>query len=195
MESDPHSIIEGMAICACAIGAGQEYIYLRGKYSHLVDLLNNAIKQAQQKGYLNGFEIEVRRGAGAYVCGEKTALIQSIEGKRGEPRYKPPYPPSQGLWMHPTIINNVETLANSPLIIARGAQWYSSLGDATYPGTKIFTLSGDVKRTTFFETPTNISLRELIYDLGDGLPGGKLLKAVQVGGKRRSLYECNYASL
>lgn len=182
MENDPHTLIEGMAICGYAIGAKQGFIYLRGEYPQLISILNTAIAQAKDKGVLNDFDLEVRSGAGAYVCGEETALIESIEGKRGEPRFKPPYPPSEGLWMKPTIVNNIETFANIPVIIEKGADWYAGIGVPSYPGTKIFTLTGDVNNKTFFEVPTNTTIRELIYQFGGGIPGGKKFKAVQVGG-------------
>lgn len=182
MENDPHALLEGMAICGYAIGANKGYIYLRGEYPHLIDVLNTAIQQADEKELLKDFSIEVRSGAGAYVCGEETALIESLEGKRGEPRFKPPYPPVEGLWNQPTIVNNVETFANIPVILEKGAEWYASIGAPAYPGTKVFTLTGDVNNKTFFEVPTNTTIRELIYQLGGGIPGGKKFKAVQIGG-------------
>ncbi|MBC7075966.1 MAG: NADH-quinone oxidoreductase subunit NuoF [Syntrophomonadaceae bacterium] len=182
MENDPHTVLEGMAICGYAIGATKGYIYLRGEYPQLVDILNTAIAQAKEKGVLGEFDIEVRSGAGAYVCGEETALIESIEGKRGEPRYKPPYPPVEGLWNKPTIVNNVETFANIPVILEKGGDWYASIGVPSYPGTKVFTLTGDINNKTFFEVPTNTTVRELIYKFGGGIPGGKKFKAVQIGG-------------
>ncbi len=182
MENDPQSLIEGMAICAYAIGATKGYIYLRGEYPHLVETLNTAIKQAADKGFLANFDLEVRSGAGAYVCGEETALIESIEGKRGEPRFKPPYPPVEGLWNQPTIVNNVETFANIPVIVDKGADWYAAIGAPAYPGTKVFTLTGDINNKTFFEVPTNTTIYEIIYKFGGGIPGGKKFKAVQIGG-------------
>lgn len=182
MENDPHTLIEGMAICAYAIGATQGYIYLRGEYPFLVSTLNTAINQAKEKGLVKDFDIEVRSGAGAYVCGEETALIESIEGKRGEPRFKPPYPPSEGLWSKPTIVNNVETFANIPVIIEKGADWYASIGNPAYPGTKVFTLTGDINNRTFFEVPTNATIREIVFQFGGGIPGDKKFKAVQIGG-------------
>jgi NADH-quinone oxidoreductase subunit F len=182
MENDPHTLIEGMAICAYAIGATQGYIYLRGEYPFLVSTLNTAINQAKEKGLVKDFDIEVRSGAGAYVCGEETALIESIEGKRGEPRFKPPYPPSEGLWSKPTIVNNVETFANIPVIIEKGADWYAGIGNPAYPGTKVFTLTGDINNRTFFEVPTSTTIREIVFQFGGGIPGGKKFKAVQIGG-------------
>lgn len=180
MEADPQSLLEGMAICGYAIGANKGYIYCRGEYPYVVDILNQAIEQAGD--YLGDFEIEVRMGAGAYVCGEETALIESIEGRRGEPRYKPPYPPSIGLWGKPTIVNNVETFANIPVIIEKGAAWFQGIGAPNYPGTKVFTLTGDVLNKTFFELPTNVTIRDIIFGLGGGVAEGKGFKAVQVGG-------------
>ncbi|HWP98060.1 MAG TPA: NADH-quinone oxidoreductase subunit NuoF [Syntrophomonadaceae bacterium] len=182
MENDPQSLIEGMAVCAYAIGATKGFIYLRGEYPELVSTLNAAIAQAKDKGFLKDFDLEVRRGAGAYVCGEETALIESIEGKRGEPRFKPPFPPVIGLWGKPTIVNNIETYANIPAILEKGADWYAGIGNAAYPGTKVFTLTGDVVNKTFFEVPTNITVRQLIFDFGGGIVGGKKFKAAQIGG-------------
>lgn len=182
MENDPHTLIEGMAVCAYAIGATMGYIYLRGEYPFLVETLNTAISQAKEKGFLKDFDIEVRSGAGAYVCGEETALIESIEGKRGEPRFKPPFPPNEGLWSKPTIVNNVETYANIPVILEKGADWYAGIGVASYPGTKVFTLTGDVVNRTFFEVPTDTTIRDIIFQFGGGVRDGKKFKAVQIGG-------------
>jgi NADH-quinone oxidoreductase subunit F len=182
MENDPHTLLEGMAICALAIGAGQGYIYCRGEYPEAAQTLKQAIAQAEAKGVLGDFTIEVRLGAGAYICGEETALIESIEGKRGEPRIKPPFPPVSGLWGKPTIVNNVETFAAIPAIVEKGAAWYAAIGAPSYPGTKILTLTGDVANKTFFEVSTDTTLREVIYQLGGGLSSGKEIKAVQIGG-------------
>jgi NADH-quinone oxidoreductase subunit F len=182
MENDPHTLIEGMAICAYAIGATKGYIYCRGEYPQVVKVLKAAIAQAKEKGVLGDFDLEVRMGAGAYVCGEETALIESLEGNRGEPRFKPPYPPSQGLWQKPTIVNNVETFAAIPVIVEKGAEWYAGIGAPSYPGTKVLTLTGDINNRTFFEVPTNTTIREVIYKLGGGIPSGKKFKAVQIGG-------------
>jgi len=182
MENDPQSLLEGMAICAYAIGATKGFIYCRGEYPYVVDLLKKAIIQAKDKGLLGDFDIEVRMGAGAYVCGEETALIESIEGGRGEPRYKPPYPGVAGLWGKPTIVNNVETFVNLPVIIEKGADWFKSIGAAGYPGTKVFTLTGDVVNKTFIEVPTDTTIREIVFDFGGGIPQGKKFKAVQIGG-------------
>jgi len=182
MENDPQSLLEGMAICGYAIGSNKGYIYCRGEYPYVVEILNKAIAQAKEKGVLGDFDIEVRMGAGAYVCGEESALIESIEGHRGEPRFKPPFPPVVGLWQKPTIVNNVETFANIPVIIEKGADWYKSIGAEKYPGTKVLTLTGDVNNRTVFEVPTNTTIREVIYGLGGGIKNGKKFKTVQIGG-------------
>lgn len=182
MQGDPQSILEGMAICGYAIGARQGYIYCRGEYPYVVDILNQAIEQARTKGVLGDFDIEVRMGAGAYVCGEETALIESIEGHRGEPRFKPPFPGVEGLWGKPTIINNVETFANIPVIIEKGADWYAAVGAPSYPGTKVLTLTGDVNNKTFFEVPTDTSIRDVVFQFGGGIANSKRFKAVQIGG-------------
>jgi NADH:ubiquinone oxidoreductase subunit F (NADH-binding) len=182
MENDPQSVLEGMVICGYAIGANKGYIYCRGEYPYVVEILNKAIAQASEKGLLGDFDIEVRMGAGAYVCGEESALIESIEGKRGEPRFKPPFPPVIGLWGKPTIVNNVETFANIPAIVEKGADWFKGIGAASYPGTKIMTLTGDVVNRTFVEVPTNTTIRQVLDDFGGGIAGGKKFKAVQIGG-------------
>ncbi|NLO21321.1 MAG: NADH-quinone oxidoreductase subunit NuoF [Syntrophomonadaceae bacterium] len=182
MENDPQSILEGMAICGYAIGSDQGYIYCRGEYPYVVEKLNTAIQQAKEQGVLGGFNIEVRMGAGAYVCGEESALIESIEGHRGEPRFKPPFPPVIGLWGKPTIVNNVETFANIPHILEKGADWYAGIGSKSYPGTKLMTLTGDIVKRTFIEVPTDTTIRQLIFDFGGGIPEGKKFKAVQIGG-------------
>ena len=182
MENDPQSLFEGMAICGYAIGSNKGYIYCRGEYPYVVDHLNQAIAQAKAKGVLGDFDIEVRMGAGAYVCGEESALIESIEGHRGEPRFKPPFPGVAGLWGRPTIVNNVETFANIPVIVEKGAEWYKNIGAASYPGTKILTLSGDVVNRAYFEVPTNVTIRQVVFGLGGGVAEGKKFKAVQIGG-------------
>lgn len=182
LENDPQSVIEGMAICGCAIGSKQGYIYCRGEYPYVVEKLNQAIAQAKAKGVLGDFDLEVRMGAGAYVCGEESALIESIEGHRGEPRFKPPFPPVIGLWGKPTIVNNVETFANIPIILEKGADWYKSIGASSYPGTKVLTLTGDIANRTFVEVPTNTTIRQVLFDFGGGIVGGKKFKAVQIGG-------------
>ena len=182
LERDPFSLIEAMAIAGYAIGAQRGYIYLRAEYHYLRGLLENAIAQAREKGFLtiqgNPFDIEVREGAGAYVCGEETALMESIEGRRGEVRYRPPFPPSQGLWEQPTIINNVETLMNIPPIILKGAEWFNQIGTPQSKGTKVFSVSGDVERPGVYELVMGSSLKELV----EGLASAKNIKMVQVGG-------------
>jgi len=182
VEKDPQLLIEGMAICAHAIGSDKGYIYCRGEYPYIVEHLTKAIQQAKSKGVLDDFDIEVRMGAGAYVCGEETALIESIEGHRGEPRFKPPFPGVEGLWKKPTVVNNVETFANLAEIINKGADWFKNIGTPSYPGTKVLTLSGDINNRTVVEVPTNTTVREVIYEFGGGIKGGKRLKAVQIGG-------------
>jgi len=182
MEGDPHIVIEGMLICACAVGAAEGYIYCRGEYQKANELLKNAIRQAEEKGLNGGVRLQVVSGAGSYVCGEETALIESLEGKRGEPRLKPPYPTVEGYQGKPTVVNNVETFAAIPSIVEKGAEWFQSIGAKKYPGTKIFTLSGDVVNRTWEEVPTDTTLRDIVYGIGGGVPGGRRLKAVQVGG-------------
>ncbi|NLK09045.1 MAG: NADH-quinone oxidoreductase subunit NuoF [Firmicutes bacterium] len=190
LEGDPHSVIEGMAIAAFAIGASQGYIYFRGEYRLSIDRLRNAIEQAREYGLLGkgilgsgfDFDIDIRVGAGAYVCGEETALLNSMEGKRGEPRYKPPYPASVGLWGKPTCVNNVETLANIAPIILEGAEWYVNIGPKGCPGTKVFTLTGNINNAGLIEVPMGITLREIIYDIGGGIPNGRSFKMAQTGG-------------
>jgi len=182
MMEDPQSLFEGMAICGYAIGSNKGYIYCRGEYPYVVERLNQAIAQAKVKGVLGDFDIEVRMGGGAYVCGEESALIESIEGHRGEPRFKPPFPGVEGLWGKPTIVNNVETYANIPAIVEKGADWFKNIGAASYPGTKILTLTGDVVNRTYFEVPTDVTIRDVIFGLGGGIVGGKNFKAVQIGG-------------
>jgi NADH:ubiquinone oxidoreductase subunit F (NADH-binding) len=169
-----------MAICGHAIGSTLGYIYCRGEYPFVVELLRKAVESASDA--LGDFSIEVRMGAGAYVCGEETALIESIEGSRGEPRFKPPFPGVEGLWQAPTVVNNVETYACLPYIMVNGAQWFAGIGSASYPGTKVLSLTGDVVNRTFFEVPTDMTLREVIFELGGGVKNGKKFKAVQVGG-------------
>ena len=190
LEGDPHSVIEAMAIAGYSIGATQGYIYVRAEYPIAVQRLKIAIKQAREYGLLGknifglGFEfdVDIRLGAGAFVCGEETALLESIEGKRGQPRVKPPYPASKGLFGKPTVINNVETLANITRIILNGAEWYSSIGTETSKGTKVFALGGNVNNVGLVEVPMGTTLREIIYDIGGGIPQGKAFKAAQTGG-------------
>jgi NADH:ubiquinone oxidoreductase subunit F (NADH-binding)/(2Fe-2S) ferredoxin len=190
LEGDPHSVIEGMAIAAYAIGAKQGYVYVRAEYPLAVKRLEKAIQQARKYGLLGKnifetnfeFDMEIRIGAGAFVCGEETALLASIEGKRGQPRPKPPFPAQKGLWGKPTVINNVETFANVRHIMLNGAKWFASIGTENSKGTKVFALSGKVQNTGLVEVPMGITIRELIFDIGGGIPGGKKFKAVQVGG-------------
>nr|MBP9015026.1 NADH-quinone oxidoreductase subunit NuoF [Candidatus Atribacteria bacterium] len=190
LEGDPHSVIEAMAIAGYAVGAQKGYVYVRAEYPLAVERLEYAIGQAREYGLLGenvlnsgfGFDIEIRIGAGAFVCGEETALIASVEGKRGMPRPKPPFPAQEGLWAKPTVINNVETYANISPIILKGADWFRSIGTENSKGTKVFALAGDVNNTGLVEVPMGITLGEIIYDLGGGIRGGKKLKAVQMGG-------------
>ena len=190
LEGDPHSVLEGMIIAAYAIGASQGYIYCRAEYPLAVKTLNIAIAQARSLGLLGenilgsdfSFDLEVRMGAGAFVCGEETALIASIEGKRGEPRPRPPFPSVKGLWGKPTNNNNVETYANVPQIILNGADWYASMGTERSKGTKTFAIAGDVKKTGLIEVPLGITLREIIYEVSGGIKDDKGFKAVQIGG-------------
>lgn len=190
LEGDPHSVLEAMAIAGYAIGAAHGYIYIRAEYPIAVERLNIAIQQAKELGLLGanilgtnfGFEVEIRLGAGAFVCGEETALIQSIEGKRGMPVPKPPFPAVSGVWGKPTIINNVETLANVPQIILKGSPWFASIGTEKSKGTKVFALGGKIVNTGLVEIPMGTTLREVIYEIGGGCPNGKNFKAVQTGG-------------
>ena len=190
LEGDPHVVIEAMAIAGYAIGANQGYVYVRAEYPLAVERLNHAIKQAYEYGLLGdnifgtgfSFNLEARLGAGAFVCGEETALMASIEGERGMPRNKPPFPAVKGLWQRPTIINNVETLANVPQIILRGADWFNKIGTEKSKGTKVFALGGKINNTGLLEVPMGTTLREVIYDIGGGIPKGKEFKAVQTGG-------------
>ncbi len=190
LEGDPHAVIEGMLIAGFAIGAKQGFIYVRAEYPLALERLKKALKQAQEYGLLGRnifnagfrFSIGIVRGAGAFVCGEETALIKSIEGDWGEPRQRPPFPAQSGLWGKPTLINNVETFANIAPIMTRGASWFSSLGTKQSKGTKVFSLVGKIKRIGLVEVPMGTSLKQLIYDIGGGIPHGRTLKAVQTGG-------------
>lgn len=190
LESDPYSIIEGMTIAAYVIGASQGFIYIRAEYPLAISRLEKAIKDANDYGLLGknilgtdlSFEIEIRLGAGAFVCGEETALLASIEGKRGMPRPRPPFPSMKGLWDKPTVINNVETLANIPLIIYKGGDWYSKIGTEKSKGTKVFAITGKVKNSGLVEVPMGTTLREIIFDVGCGILNNKEFKAVQTGG-------------
>lgn len=190
LEGDPHTVIEAMTIAGYAIGANQGYVYVRAEYPLAVERLEIAIKQAYGYGLLGknilnsgfDFDLEVRLGAGAFVCGEETALMASIEGERGMPRNKPPFPANQGLWKRPTVINNVETLANVPVIILKGAEWFASIGTEKSKGTKVFALGGKINNTGLVEIPMGTTLREVVFNIGGGIPKGKTFKAVQTGG-------------
>jgi len=190
MEGDPHKLLEGMAIAAFAIGADEGYIYVRAEYPLAIKRLRKAIKDAEERHYLGknimgtdfSFVLHIKEGAGAFVCGEESALIASIEGERGMPRPKPPFPANKGLFGRPTLINNVETLANIPVIMLKGAKWFSSMGTETSKGTKTFALTGEVNNTGLIEVPMGTTLREIIFDIGGGIRGGKKFKAVQIGG-------------
>jgi len=190
IEGNPHSVIEGMIIGGYAIGANSGYVYIRAEYPLAIHRLKIAIADAREKGFLGknilksgfDFDIKIKEGAGAFICGEETALIASVEGKRGMPRAKPPFPAHKGLWGKPTVINNVETLANLHLIIMKGAKWFSSIGTEKSKGTKVFALTGKIKNTGLIEVPMGISLKEIIYDIGGGCEKNRKLKAVQTGG-------------
>ncbi len=190
LEGDPHSVLEAMAIAGYAIGSSQGYIYVRAEYPIAVERLTIAIDQAREYGLLGNnifgsdfnFNIELRLGAGAFVCGEETALMNSIEGKRGEPRPRPPFPAIKGLFGKPTILNNVETLSNIPQIILKGADWFSSIGTESSKGTKVFALGGNINNVGLVEVPMGTTLREIVYDIGGGIPNGKKFKAAQTGG-------------
>lgn len=190
LEADPHAVIEGMVIGAKAMGASQGYVYVRNEYPLAVKRLGIALDAAREYGLLGSdilgtgfdFDIKIVRGAGAFVCGEETALLASVEGKLGEPRTRPPYPAEKGLWDQPTCINNVETWSNVSSIINRGSKWFSNIGTETSKGTKVFSLVGKINNTGLVEVPMGITLREIIYDIGGGIPGGKEFKAVQTGG-------------
>ena len=203
LEGDPHAVLEAMAIAGYAIGANKGFIYVRAEYPIAVQRLNIAIGQAREYGLLGkdifgtgfDFDIEVRLGAGAFVCGEETALLTSIEGNRGEPRNKPPFPANKGLFGQPTIINNVETLANIPQIILKGAEWFASMGTERSKGTKVFALGGKIVNTGLVEIPMGTTLREIIYDIGGGIPNGKKFKAVQTGGPSGGCIPAEYLDL
>ena len=190
LEGDPHTIIEAMAIAAYAVGADQGYVYIRAEYPIAVNRLQIAIDQAREAGLLGknifgtdfSFDMELRLGAGAFVCGEETALLNSIEGKRGEPRPRPPFPAVKGLFQKPTLLNNVETYANIPVIINNGAEWFKTIGTEKSKGTKVFALGGKIKHTGLVEVPMGTTLREIIEEIGGGIPNGKKFKAAQTGG-------------
>ncbi|MBU7012487.1 MAG: NADH-quinone oxidoreductase subunit NuoF [Theionarchaea archaeon] len=190
MEGDPHKVIEGIIIAGYAVGAQKGYIYIRGEYCKSIEMVSRAVEEARKKGYLGenilgtefSFNIEVKTGAGSYICGEETAMIESLEGKRGNPRVRPPYPGVQGLWRNPSVVNNVETLANIPSIIVKGADWFKSIGTRKSTGTKIFCVSGKVENPGYYELPMTVTLRELIFDYCGGIKHKKKFKAALVGG-------------
>lgn len=190
METDPHILIEGIIIAAYGIGAGWGFIYIRGEYYKSIERVKKAVEQAYNNGFLGkniqgshfNFELEIKLGAGSYLCGEELTLLESLEGKRGYPRIKPPYPAEKGLWQKPTLINNVETLANFPAIIMNGGEWYRSMGTEKTPGTKIFTISGDVKKPGYREVVLGVKLGDLVNDIAGGTINGKPWKAILLGG-------------
>jgi len=190
LEGDPHSVIEAMAICGYCIGADKGLVYIRAEYPLAIERLKTAINQSREYGLLGdgilgtdfSFDIEIRYGAGAFVCGEETALIHSMEGKRGEPTFKPPFPSVQGYNGQPTNVNNVETFANIPPIINKGSAWFSSIGTANSKGTKVFALAGNINNVGLIEVPMGITLREIIYEIGGGIKDGREFKAIQTGG-------------
>lgn len=200
LEGDPHTVLEAMAICGYAIGANQGYVYVRAEYPLAVDRLGLAIEKAREYGFLGknifstgfDFDVEIRVGAGAFVCGEETALLASIEGKRGEPRPRPPFPANAGLFGKPTVINNVETWANLPPIILNGPEWYASIGTEKSKGTKVFALAGKINNTGLVEVPMGTTLREIIFDIGGGIPKGKKFKAAQTGGPSGGCIPADY---
>jgi NADH-quinone oxidoreductase subunit F len=190
LEGDPHSVLEAMAIAGYAVGAQKGYVYIRAEYPLAIERLTEGIKQAKEYGLFGenimgsgfSFDLEIRMGAGAFVCGEETALIESVEGKRGQPRVKPPFPAQKGVWNKPTLNNNVETYANIPPIILNGPEWFTRIGTEKSKGTKVFCLAGKIKNTGLVEVPIGITLREVVYDIGGGIPNNKSFKAVQTGG-------------
>jgi bidirectional [NiFe] hydrogenase diaphorase subunit len=203
LESDPHRVLEGMLIAAYAIGADTGFIYVRAEYPLAIRCLKIAIKQAERLGLLGqnilesgfNFHIEMRLGAGAFVCGEETALIASVHGGRGQPRPRPPFPAERGLWGRPTLINNVETYANVPAILRHGPEWYADIGTEKSKGTKVFALAGSVRNTGLVEVPMGITLREIIFDIGGGIPNDRAFKAVQTGGPSGGCIPADYLDL
>jgi NADH-quinone oxidoreductase subunit F len=203
LEGDPHSIIEAMAIAGHTIGAEKGYMYVRAEYPLAIERFDYALTKAREYGFLGqnilasglNFDIEIRIGAGAFVCGEETALLRSIEGKRGTPSVKPPFPAQSGLWGKPTLINNVETYANIPPIITNGSEWFRSVGSVKSPGTKVFALAGNVQNTGLVEVPMGTTLRELVFDIGGGIPGGKKFKAAQTGGPSGGVITADYLDM
>ncbi|MCL2689462.1 MAG: NADH-quinone oxidoreductase subunit NuoF [Chitinispirillia bacterium] len=200
LEGDPHSVLEAMTIAGRTVGANKGFIYIRAEYPLAIHRLEVAIAQAKEMGFLGedilysgfNFDIEIRLGAGAFVCGEETALLASIEGKRGMPIPRPPFPAVKGLWGKPTIINNVETWANIPIILFKGGEWFSKLGTETSKGTKVFALTGKIKNSGLIEVPMGTTLRDIIYDIGGGVPNGKKFKAVQTGGPSGGVITSDY---
>jgi NADH-quinone oxidoreductase subunit F len=200
LEGDPHSVIEGMAICGRAIGAEQGYVYVRAEYPLAIERLEIAIQKARENGLLGkdilgsgfNFDIEIRIGAGAFVCGEETALLTSIEGKRGEPRPRPPFPANAGVWGKPTVLNNVETWANIPEIILKGSAAYAAIGTEKSKGTKVFALAGRINNTGIIEVPMGTTLREIVFEIGGGIPRKKAFKAVQTGGPSGGCIPADY---
>jgi NADH:ubiquinone oxidoreductase subunit F (NADH-binding)/Pyruvate/2-oxoacid:ferredoxin oxidoreductase delta subunit len=200
LEGDPHSVLEAMTIAGHTVGANQGFIYIRAEYPLAIHRLEIAIKQAKENGLLGddilgsgfNFDIEIRLGAGAFVCGEETALLASIEGKRGMPVPRPPFPAVKGLWGKPTVINNVETWANIPVIIMKGGAWFAKIGTEKSKGTKVFALTGKIKNSGLIEVPMGITLREIIYEIGGGIPNGKKFKAVQTGGPSGGVITADY---
>jgi len=190
LEADPHSVLEGMIIAAYAQGASEGYFYIRAEYPLAVKRLRLAIQRAEERHFIGdnvlgtdfNFKVHIKEGAGAFVCGEETALLASIEGRRGTPRPRPPFPANSGLWGKPTTVNNVKSLANITVIIGRGAEWYSTIGTENSKGTAVFALTGNISNSGLIEVPMGITLRQIIYDIGGGIPGGKAFKAVQIGG-------------
>ncbi len=182
IENDPHTLIEGLLICAYAIGAEECFVYVRGEYTRCIELLRKAVDCAEARELTDGVKITIVGGAGSYVCGEETTLLTSLEGYRGEPRLKPPFPTVAGYLGKPTVVNNVETFAAVPVIVDKGAQWFGSIGAPEYPGTKLFCLSGDVKKRGVYEMPTDATLRDLVEGLGGGVRDGHTIKAIQMGG-------------
>ena len=200
LEGDPHSVLEAMTIAGHTVGANQGYIYIRAEYPLAIHRLEIAIRQSKEFGLLGkdilgsgfDFDIEIRLGAGAFVCGEETALLASLEGKRGMPVPRPPFPAIKGLWGKPTVINNVETWANVPVIITKGGDWFAKLGTENSKGTKVFALTGKITNSGLIEVPMGITLREIIYDIGGGIPNGKKFKAVQTGGPSGGVITADY---
>ena len=182
LESDPHTVLEGILICACALGARDAFVYVRGEYTRCIELLRKAAKDAEARGLCGETKLHIVSGAGSYVCGEETTLLTSLEGYRGEPRLKPPFPTVAGYLGKPTVVNNVETFATVPVIVEKGSAWFSHIGNEKFPGTKIFCLSGDIKNRGVYEVATDAKLRDIIDGLGGGVRDGHRIKAVQMGG-------------